>query len=374
MLKRKKRLLVLLGLLAGWLGGSAWLRAEVDEATAKRVKEVIAAVEAATRPIIDLSCTLEYSQSGGLGREYLENQIRKWEILKRKGITAGDRADKEIAEARASLKKPQAAEEIYEVSKWMMRFDGLFHVNQKHTYAGGSTIEMAFDGRETRFYDRKRENGYIQKGAAKAGFTPQFGWSVNYEPLAECLARALREGSVQISDEPAQGADKIVKLTVVFQSDHETGRSPLVASLFHSWSKTRKEPVRTPQPQEHRAAMFARIWLNVSKNHLPIRMEWGYPFGKTPADWLVGSITEIKGQEILPGVWYPVECRNGGAMIANLADAEQPLENWKLVAFPNPSMTKVKLRDIVVNQNLKKELFTIDYPAGTQLSVMREAR
>ena len=119
-------------------------------------------------------------------------------------------------------------------------------------------------------------------------------------------------------------------------------------------------------------AMFARIWLNASKNYLPIRMEWGYPFGRMPADWLVGSTTEIKGQEILAGVWYPVECRCGGGSIANLAEADQPV--GKLVAFPNPSVTKVKLRNIVVNQNLKKELFTIDYPAGTQLSVMGEAR
>jgi hypothetical protein len=370
MLKAQKLLMVPI-CLAGWLGWSASLCAETDEATAKRMKEVIEGVEAATKPIVDLSCTVEVSQSGGYGREYLENQIRKWEIIKKKGITSQDRADKEIAEATASLKKPLAPEEIIEVSKWMMRFDGLFHVIQKHTYAGGSTTEIAFDGRESRFYDPKRENGYIQKGASKVGFTPQFGWMVNYEPLGECLARALREGSVEIVDEPAQGADKIVKIIIVFQSDRERGRSPLLASLFHSWSKTRKEPVRTPPPQEHRIAMFARIWLNVSKNYLPVRMECGDPFGKTRADWLVGSTTEIKGQEILAGVWYPVECRCGGAMIANLAGADEPM--GKIVAFPNPSMTRVKLRDIAVNRNLKKELFTIDYPAGTQLTVMREA-
>src|SRR5438128_11487974 len=118
--------------------------------------------------------------------------------------------------------------------------------------------------------------------------------------------------------------------------------------------------------------MFARIWLNVSKNYLPVKMEWGQPFGKTPAEWLVVSTIEIKGQEILAGVWYPVECRCGGSMIANLAEGDEPM--GKLVAFPSPSMTRVKLRDIVVNQNLKKELFTIDYQAGTQLSVMHEAR
>jgi hypothetical protein len=370
-MRKPQKQLMLLICLAGGLGWCASVRAEVDEATAKRAKELIAAIEAATKPIIDLSCTVEVSQSGGMGREYLENRIRKWEIFKKKGQYAPDRADKEIAESRELLNKPLAAEEIIEVSNWIMRFDGLFHITQKHMYSGGSTIEMAFDGRESRFYNPKCENGYIQKGVARAGYTPQFGWSVNYEPLGDCLARALSEGSVEIVDEPAQGADEIVKITVVFQSDRERGHSPLVASLFHSWSKTRKEPVRTPPPQEHHVAMFARIWLNASKNHLPVRIETGYPQGKTPADWLVVSTTEIKGQEILAGVWYPVECRCGGAMIANLADADEPV--GKLVAFPNPSMTRVKLRDIAVNQNLKKELFTIEYPAGTQLSVMREA-
>ena len=359
--------------VAAWFLTALPVRAETDPATAKRGKELIAGIEAATKPIVDLSCTVEVSQGGGMPREYLENEIRKWEILKRKQ-TAADRADKRIAEDTAALKQPPRPEEVIESSKWMMRFDGLFHVIQKHTYPGGGTTEMAFDGRESRFYHADSQSGYLQKGMAKAGYTPKFGWSVNYEPLAECLARALREGSAQIIDEPAQDADKIVKITVVFQSDWERGRSPLLATMFHRWSKTRKEPVRSPEPQEHRVAMFARIWLNISKNYLPVKMEWGYPYGKTPAEWLVGSTMEIKGQELLPGVWYPVECHCGGAMIANLADADQPVENWKLVAFPSSAFTKVKLRDIAVNQNLKMELFTIDYPAGTQLSVMREAR
>jgi len=371
MQERPKKLMVLVCVLAGWLGGSGSLRAEVDEATAKRVKELIAAVEAATKPIVDLSCTVEVTQSGGTAREYFENRIRMWEIFKKKGQFPEDRADKEIAESRESLNKPERPEEVIESSKWMMRFDGLFHVIQKHTYEGGSTIEMAFDGRESRFYNAKGENGYIQKGALRAGYTPQFGWLVNYEPLAECLARALRDGNVEIIDEPAQGADKIVKVTVVFQGDRERGRSPLLAAMFHRWSQTRKEPVRSPPPQEHRVAAFARIWLNVGKNYLPVKMEWGYPFGKTPAEWVVGSTMEIKGQEILPGVWYPVECRCGGSMIGNLAEGDEPV--GKIVAFPSTSIVKVKLRDIAVNQNLKKEVFTIDYPAGTQLSVMRPA-
>src|SRR3954464_9785211 len=159
MQKPQMRLTVMVCVLAGWLGWNECLRAEVDEATAKRVKEVIAGVEAATKPIVDLSCTVEVSQRSGVAREYWENQLRKWEIVKKKGVMPADRADKRIAEDRASLNTPERPEEIIENSKWMMRFDGLFHVIQRNTYPGGSTTEMAFDGRESRFYAPSREHG-----------------------------------------------------------------------------------------------------------------------------------------------------------------------------------------------------------------------
>jgi hypothetical protein len=340
MYRRNHRSAVAIILFAALFGIALCGHAAADEATAKRAKSVIASIRAATRPVRDWSCSLKVIQGGAESREYLENRIRMFEILKQQGLDREGKADELIAETRRRLKVPNRAETVLETSQWKMNSEGCFHTIQTSKDQDGKeqVSERGWDGQEMRGYDRQSNRGWTWKTPLKNTFTPEFAWTDNScHPFANFLERALETGKIEISDEPDVGGEKRLKVTAITPPDE----------LGHQ-----------------RVPMFIRVWLNVSRNYVPIRIEQGYPFGRE-ADWVVGTITtEIVSKEILPGVWYPVSSKVSGATIGNLVDHDKPAEKWKLVAFPNSYVTRCELSNIQVNRGLKKEDFTIKFREG----------
>jgi outer membrane lipoprotein-sorting protein len=343
-----KKIQVAILFVAACLGIALPAHAATDEAMAKRARSVIESIRAATRPVRDLSCTLQVRQSGNESREYLQNRIRMFEIGKQRGLYPDARADEEIAKLKKTLETLDGAEKVLEVSQWKMRSDGLFHTVNKLTNPDGTKriTELGYDGEELRWYDPAFNRGSVSHTVRKNTDTPEFGWAVESEPFANFLERALKSGSIEISDEPNVGNEKRLKIVAVTPTDRARG--------------------------DQKVPVFVRIWLNASRNYVPIRIEEGHAIGPV-GDWIVGKVTtDIVCKEIVAGVCYPISCRYEGVMIGNLADPDQPMEKWKLAAFPSTVVVKCELSDIKVNQGLKKEAFTIDFPAGTIMMKLKD--
>jgi hypothetical protein len=230
---RIQKLLMIASLVMGCVAFAARADAQVDAATAQRARALIAAIQQSTAPIMDLTCTVQLTWSGvmwggGEGREYLENRIRMFEIFKQRELLADARADKQIKDLKAVLNAPKAADSVV-VTRWRTRRDGLFRMLRANSKADGtwSIYDHAFDGEQARAYVWESKQGVILKYTP--GFSdpsPDFAWRVGAERLEAFIARALREGDVQISDAVA-GDERYIKGhragTTLLRPKHHTG-------------------------------------------------------------------------------------------------------------------------------------------------------
>jgi hypothetical protein len=324
---------------------------KTDEETEKRTQALLASFRAAYASISDMSCTVELTQTGGIGEAYLKNKIRAQEIYRDRQLIPKPQAEKQIEELKEELKaeiaRTAAAKSWPGITKWRMRSDGLFHVIQRlpetlPSNPGPWETTVAFDGEHMRYHDPAQRRGSVLTKAPGFTFSPKFAISISGEPLEDFVLRALKEGSIELADEQGAGGEKLVKITAINPSPRE-----------------RIQPF----------SEFARIWLSLSRNLMPTRIERGHPYGQTPADWpVIDVISDIVGQELVPGVWYPISSTCTGGVLGDLADPDLPMDKWKMVAFPTTSITKCNLRDIRVNQGLKRDAFSITFPVGTRIS------
>jgi hypothetical protein len=314
--------------------------AQAPDKSVEQVKTIAETIEAQLRQIRDMSCVLTVWQSGTESPESIQNAIRKWEIGKARGYVKPDEAEKELAELREAARKPPSVATEPKDMQWRVRQDGLFWMFMEDSAGGNKDIRYAaYDGTVFKSYDPVRNRGGVRTTPQRPSNDVYFGINVYRMSIDKFLNLALEKGTVAYEESSVSpdGAECVVTAIIPGDAKNKTTR-------------------------------YAKLWLQPTKGFMPKRIESGIVSSyavENPERLVSQSMYDVSCQELAPGVWFPISGTFSASTIANLADPDKPLEQWKLVSFPGASAVHMSLKEINVNQGLQEKDFRIDFAPGT---------
>jgi len=325
---------------------------EAQDQGSQKVLAAAQAIRSQLEKIEDMSCILRSRLTGTANPDFIRNRIKILEILRSRGQGPAGQADAELAELKKQLDDLPSYDSVRE-QEWRTRSDGLFWFTQPVMDGERvmGRIVIGYDGESCREYqDWERRSGVIRKEPPRPIQNPEFGLSVHQMRIDGFLERAAAAGKVSCREAAEPGVDEgLMIITAV-------------------------APAGSDSDQDSRAKpdIWARMWLDPKQGFMPRRIDTGLTFRLSLEDPPIGSSAEMECKELSPGLWFPVSAKISCHEIANLADPDKPVEEWKVVSFPSTAAILMSLEDLKINQGLTEEDFRVAFPEGTQVVDQRE--